>query len=77
VGTAPSLEVLVSDPNNTLARWGGILFQVRVGTMTHGGLARIEQALHLSRAQHGTVEGVLVVIEDTAEGVRWHREVPA
>jgi hypothetical protein len=62
-----ALEVLFSDSDNTIARSKDVMFQVRVGTMTHQRLAAIEQAVRLSRAQHGGVLGALIVMEDTAE----------
>lgn len=68
VTTPPeALEVLFSDSDNTIARSKHVMFQVRVGTMTHQRLAAIEQAVRLSRAQRGGVLGAMIVMEDTAE----------
>jgi hypothetical protein len=61
------LEILICDADNTIARSRQVFYQVRTGTMSHDRLERIEQALRLSRAQHGMVSGALIVLEDSAE----------
>jgi hypothetical protein len=62
----PSLEVLLKNEGNLLARYGNVVLQVRSGEMTLDVLAKMESAALLARAASAGPVGAVAVIEEGA-----------
>lgn len=60
------LEILLSDADNTIARYGNVMFQIRTGRMTLDALARIESTARLLRVRTTGPVGGFAVLEESA-----------
>ncbi|NUP09156.1 MAG: hypothetical protein HOW73_24155 [Polyangiaceae bacterium] len=66
---ATKLEVVMSDADNTFARYGSVLIQVRPGRMSFEAVDRMESSARLFRIRTAGPVAMIALVEETAEVV--------